>query len=1257
MSTTIDSLDIQISTSAGSSAQKIDELAKALSDLRGNAGLTKVTNNLHKLAGALDAVSKTNVNTQNLGKLAGALQRLSGIQNLKGLNSALNTLKKIPTIVGGVDSTNLDGLSGQFTKLSTALDGLKGIEKLQGFNNVVNTLGKLPKVIAGLDATDLDKFTRQIEKLVKALDPLATKIEKIGTGFSQLPSRISSAVTATNRMSNSIRQTGESINSTNLNLFSFMQNADSIIGITQQIIQSLSNVMSQAIEWDGIQYRFGRAFGEDAEEVYAHVQRIHEVMGINIQEFMQYSSLYGSLLKGFGMAQEKVTTISVGLTELSYDIWAAYNDRFKSLEDASEAVRSAITGEIEPIRNAGIALTEASLQEFIDSTHLAGVSIEKLSEAQKAEVRYAAMVNAAMNQGIVGTYAREMHTAEGAVRSLSQSMKTLTQAFGSLFIPVLQKVVPYVTAFVELITDAVRWVAALFGIKLFEIDWSSTSAGIGGVADSAADAASGLGGAADAAKKLKDYTMGFDELNVISPDSGSGGGGGGGGAGGGGAGWGDGLELDTLWDDAVFDAASKQVDEIKNKILGFFDKWKTEIQIISAALGVLGMAKMLSHLGQALGFGEKFLGVMKTIQKLSTTAIVIVLQYSLQTEFFKGFIDGEGFKKYVAALFVGAIGTGILFSMWGTTGLVIGLGVTAAASLSAIIDNGGITNVESAVTALTGLASAFGAIYLTWKKVVPLITGSNLYQVLIGIKNGSTAASSAFTFMYPTLTKIGTAIASAAKAVGVFLGGISAPAWALIAAVIAGIASAAYFLYENWEKVVKAAKKFFKQNIAPKLEKIGEHFQKIKESVKPFVDAFKEAYDGVKSFLTGIDWPKLSWIGTVFETIGGIIFGVVSGVIAGAFNALVGHIENAIQIFSGLAQIVSGVFQFIVALFTGGDIEAAWEKIWNGVKDYFAGIVGLIIDPIVNFVTGVIDWFTTLWDELVGHSIVPDMINAIVDWFLSLPGKIFKPVQDFVDGIIKKFKDMWSTIKSWFNTNVAPKFTLNYWKTKFDTIVQGASQKLTDVKSKISEKWGDVKSWYNTNVKPKFTVEYWKGVFKSIVDAIGSKLDEAWEKVKTFFSATEWKKKVDDAMEAIKKNFKIPTLPKIKLEVTWSTNVGAIKKAVYEALGLPGWPNLKWSTYATGGFPTMGQMFIANEAGAELVGNIGNRTAVVNNDQIVAAVSQGVYSAVRSAMSTDNSGSQNVNVYLDGKQIYASVKRVEDRRGVSLMGNQLGYVY
>lgn len=84
-----------------------------------------------------------------------------------------------------------------------------------------------------------------------------------------------------------------------------------------------------------------------------------------------------------------------------------------------------------------------------------------------------------------------------------------------------------------------------------------------------------------------------------------------------------------------------------------------------------------------------------------------------------------------------------------------------------------------------------------------------------------------------------------------------------------------------------------------------------------------------------------------------------------------------------------------------------------------------------------------------------------------------------------------------------------------------------------------------------------------------------------------------------------------------------------EKLPLP-----SYSMWETGGFPATGQPFIAREAGPELVGSLNGRTAVVNNDQIVAAVSKGVYGAFMSALCTENSNAPAIaRVFLDGKQL------------------------
>ena len=65
-------------------------------------------------------------------------------------------------------------------------------------------------------------------------------------------------------------------------------------------------------------------------------------------------------------------------------------------------------------------------------------------------------------------------------------------------------------------------------------------------------------------------------------------------------------------------------------------------------------------------------------------------------------------------------------------------------------------------------------------------------------------------------------------------------------------------------------------------------------------------------------------------------------------------------------------------------------------------------------------------------------------------------------------------------------------------------------------------------------------------------------------------------------------------------------------------------------------MFIARERGAELVGNIGGHTAVMNNDQIVSSVANGVYQAVKSANIGQQQGTQVYNIYLDEEHLIAT---------------------
>jgi hypothetical protein len=118
-----------------------------------------------------------------------------------------------------------------------------------------------------------------------------------------------------------------------------------------------------------------------------------------------------------------------------------------------------------------------------------------------------------------------------------------------------------------------------------------------------------------------------------------------------------------------------------------------------------------------------------------------------------------------------------------------------------------------------------------------------------------------------------------------------------------------------------------------------------------------------------------------------------------------------------------------------------------------------------------------------------------------------------------------------------------------------------------------------------------------------------------------------------------PPPPVTQPKVVIPTYQVADKSTKYTSVGM----------YADGGFPATGQMFMARESGAELVGNIGGRTAVMNNQQIVQAVSQGVASAVSQAM---GNGGQTVIMQVGdtefGRVAIKSINKVQKNSNLAI---------
>lgn len=129
------------------------------------------------------------------------------------------------------------------------------------------------------------------------------------------------------------------------------------------------------------------------------------------------------------------------------------------------------------------------------------------------------------------------------------------------------------------------------------------------------------------------------------------------------------------------------------------------------------------------------------------------------------------------------------------------------------------------------------------------------------------------------------------------------------------------------------------------------------------------------------------------------------------------------------------------------------------------------------------------------------------------------------------------------------------------------------------------------------------------------------------------------------------SLPSLKVpQMYWSTMPAPEWAAkILKALSLPtNVPklNVSWvEQYAEGGFPSSGQLFIANEAGPELVGNIGNRTAVANKDQITTAIANATYEAISRALAENNQNNgQPIIVNVGNEQLYKGYTRYQNQQ-------------
>ena len=381
--------------------------------------------------------------------------------------------------------------------------------------------------------------------------------------------------------------------------------------------------------------------------------------------------------------------------------------------------------------------------------------------------------------------------------------------------------------------------------------------------------------------------------------------------------------------------------------------------------------------------------------------------------------------------------------------------------------------------------------------------------------------------------------------------------------------------------------------------------------------------DTLNSFIQTTDWALVGQsFGNGINTILDFFHTAINNFDwTGAGTALADFVNNAVNTidFVNLGQTISdgikGVFDFGIAAIEGIDWWTIGEKVrdglaaidWNGIADGFFELIGAAFGGLSAFfggllsdaVSGAQKYFQKKIEECGGNVVkgifkgIKDAVVGIAEW---IKDHIFTPFMKgftaafgihspstvmaeqgryIIDGLLKGVKD-----------NIS-KF-LNYIKEIPGKVLKA----IGNIKNKVLQKGSDIVSGLKDGFNEKVST------FTSVLGTLPETIRNA---IPNLFDVGS------SIIQNFANGFSSVHIP--MPHIGWDWTGGSIRIGNF-SFSLPRF-NLQW--YAKGGFPEMGQLFIANEAGPEMVGKMGNRNAVANNNQIVDGIRNGVFEAVLDA--------------------------------------------
>lgn len=517
---------------AGFDTSKMTEIANSVSDLATKlSGVSAIESTVTRVVGSLARLSNSgqyigNVTTEfpilgeQVVKLVGKLSSANAIdisitKVVEGIAKLANAGKRVGETVANLDKLG-NGVMNLLKKLQNAPQINSNVANtIQGLGNLASSGSRI--------STISDRASTSTKKLGNALSSLKDKLKSAHKSSKGFVSSIGMFYAKFFLVIRAVKKFGQAIGSAQdyIEEFNYFSVALDKVG-KDSANQFKKAGYNSAEEYAGsFRKRFGKLQKQltgydvdyntgDATNTFSHN------LGLDLTEVMNYNAAIAQITNSAGMLGETSIATSKALTMLSAD-WASLANL--DTADVMQNFQSAIVGQSRAVYKFGLDITSAGLAQTA-MNHGVTESIKNLSQQSKMQLRVLTMLE--QSKVAYADLARTINQPANQLRMLQAGFKKLSLTIGSLFMPIVQKVYPYINAMVMVLQDFAQWVAKLAGIKLGDTDGSRKTPEAPDYSDAADDTdkvAKNMDKTAKKTKKAADNLQGFDIVNKLQESS------------------------------------------------------------------------------------------------------------------------------------------------------------------------------------------------------------------------------------------------------------------------------------------------------------------------------------------------------------------------------------------------------------------------------------------------------------------------------------------------------------------------------------------------------------------------------------------------------------------------------------------------------------------------------------------------------------------------------------------------------------------